>query len=108
MNRFEQVKAFVKQHKTEILVASGVLAGVIVGGICVYKVDRKEFYTMKKAFKNFNLEHKDKVIIDKIIKVGIEVPGSYTDEQFDEVYRIACRCGTDSSFGLRIHRKDFN
>lgn len=108
MALFNKVKAFVTNHKTEILVASCVLAGAIIGGACVYKFERKEVYKIRKAFENFNLEHKDKVAITKTLHIDIDVPGSYTDEEFDEVYRLACRCCRNSSFRLRTIRNDYS
>lgn len=87
MNRFEQVKAFVKEHKTEILVASGVLAGVVIGGTCVHMIENRELYEMQRAFKKFNLEHGNKAKVIKII--GVRLPDEAADELAEEARKIS-------------------
>ena len=87
MNRFEQVKAFVKDHRTEILVASGVLAGVVIGGTCVYRIENKELYKARKAFKSFNLGHKNEVLVGKTLEILI--PNNLSDKCREEAREIA-------------------
>ena len=87
MNRFEQVKAFVKDHRTEILVASGVLAGVVIGAVGIHGIENKELYKARKAFKSFNLGHKDEVLVGKTLEILI--PDNLSGKSQEKAREIA-------------------
>lgn len=50
MKRIEQVKAFVKNNRTKILVASCVLTGVVIGGKRFHGIENKELYKERLKF----------------------------------------------------------
>ena len=86
MDKFEQVKAFVNDHKTEILVASGVLAGVVIGAAGLHVFENRELYKMKRVFRKWNLEHDSKVKLIKELQVEFQL-GS-TDADIKEAIRL--------------------
>lgn len=98
MNRIEQVKAFVNNHKTEILVASGVLAGAVIGVAGLYVLENRDLYKMKRVFRKWNLEHENKAELCK--NIAVKFNNLTSDEEFDEAYKIACDSGCHGMFDV--------
>lgn len=73
--------------KKEIAIVSGVLAGVIIGGTCIHGIENKELYKARKAFKSFNLGHKNEVLVGKTLEILI--PNNLSDKYLEEALEIA-------------------
>ena len=103
MNRFEQVKAFMNDHKTEILVASGVLAGVVIGAAGLHVFENRDLYKMRRVFGKWNTEHPNsKVKLIRELQVEFQLGSTDADvkEAMDLIDKVDRPCAIS-----RIKRK---